>query len=95
MSGLWNIYMNNTHIYNKHFLTLLDLGYFMKFTNKKKGLKMWAQINTCRYDYKLPFLESKGRVEIDDNRVGPLFEHTFSPSLSPSLSFVGIPRKVQ
>ncbi|CAL9244466.1 unnamed protein product [Arabidopsis halleri] len=46
------------------------------------------------YDYKLPFLESKGRVEIDDNRVGPLFEHTFSPYLSPSLSFVGIPRKL-
>ncbi|CAA0411260.1 unnamed protein product [Arabidopsis thaliana] len=46
------------------------------------------------YEYKFPFLESKGRVEIDDNRVGPLFEHTFSPSLSPSLSFVGIPRKL-
>ncbi|XP_010483795.1 PREDICTED: flavin-containing monooxygenase FMO GS-OX-like 8 [Camelina sativa] len=46
------------------------------------------------YDYKFPFLESKGRVEVDDNRVGPLFEHTFSPSLSPSLSFVGIPRKL-
>ncbi|KFK27893.1 hypothetical protein AALP_AA8G443500 [Arabis alpina] len=46
------------------------------------------------YSYKLPFLESKGRVEIDDNRVGPLFEHTFSPCLSPSLSFVGIPRKL-
>uniref|UniRef100_A0A0D3DDJ9 Flavin-containing monooxygenase n=1 Tax=Brassica oleracea var. oleracea TaxID=109376 RepID=A0A0D3DDJ9_BRAOL len=47
-----------------------------------------------RYWYKFPFLESKGRVEVDDNRVGPLFEHTFSPFLSPSLSFVGIPRKL-
>ncbi|XP_010443947.1 PREDICTED: flavin-containing monooxygenase FMO GS-OX-like 8 [Camelina sativa] len=46
------------------------------------------------YDYKFPFLESKGRVEVDDNRVGPLFEHTFSPYLSPSLSFVGIPWKL-
>ncbi|KAL1213799.1 Flavin-containing monooxygenase FMO GS-OX-like 8 [Cardamine amara subsp. amara] len=46
------------------------------------------------YWYKYPFLESKGRVEVDDNRVGPLFEHTFSPWLSPSLSFVGIPRKL-
>ncbi|CAN6877789.1 unnamed protein product [Brassica oleracea] len=45
------------------------------------------------YWYKFPFLESKGRVEVDDNRVGPLFEHTFSPFLSP-LSFVGIPRKL-
>lgn len=52
-------------------------------------------MGTHRYRYKFPFLESKGRVEIDDNRVGPLFEHTFSPSLSPSLSFVGIPRKVK
>ncbi|CAH2044042.1 unnamed protein product [Thlaspi arvense] len=46
------------------------------------------------YWYKFPFLESKRRVEVDDNRVGPLFEHTFSPFLSPSLSFVGIPRKL-
>ncbi|CAN7118369.1 unnamed protein product [Brassica rapa subsp. narinosa] len=46
------------------------------------------------YRYKFPFLESQGRVEVDDNRVGPLFEHTFPPSLSPSLSFVGIPQKV-
>ncbi|KAL1215079.1 Flavin-containing monooxygenase FMO GS-OX-like 8 [Cardamine amara subsp. amara] len=46
------------------------------------------------YEYKFPFLESKGRVKVDDNRVGPLFEHTFSPWLSPSLSFVGIPRKL-
>lgn len=47
-----------------------------------------------RYSYKFPFLESKGRIEVDDDRVGPLFEHTFPPCLSPSLSFVGIPRKV-
>ncbi|KAL0658905.1 hypothetical protein Bca4012_079490 [Brassica carinata] len=46
------------------------------------------------YRYKFPFLESEGRVEVDDNRVGPLFEHTFPLSLSPSLSFVGIPRKL-
>ncbi|XP_010423170.1 PREDICTED: flavin-containing monooxygenase FMO GS-OX-like 9 [Camelina sativa] len=46
------------------------------------------------YSYKFPFLESKGRIEVDDDRVGPLFEHTFPPCLSPSLSFVGIPRKL-
>ncbi|KAF9591786.1 hypothetical protein IFM89_007116 [Coptis chinensis] len=33
-------------------------------------------------------------VVVDDGRVGPLYEHTFPPSLAPSLSFVGIPRKV-
>ena len=32
---------------------------------------------------------------MDDDRVGPLYEHTFPPSLAPSLSFVGIPRKVK
>lgn len=31
---------------------------------------------------------------VDDGRVGPLYEHTFPPSLAPSLSFVGIPKKV-
>uniref|UniRef100_J3LE73 Flavin-containing monooxygenase n=1 Tax=Oryza brachyantha TaxID=4533 RepID=J3LE73_ORYBR len=46
------------------------------------------------YRYSFPFLDTDGRVTVDDNRVGPLFEHTFPPSLAPSLSFVGIPRKV-
>ncbi|KZV56541.1 flavin-containing monooxygenase FMO GS-OX-like 9-like [Dorcoceras hygrometricum] len=45
------------------------------------------------YSYSFPFLDTKGIVAIDDDRVGPLFEHTFPPSLAPSLSFVGIPRK--
>jgi hypothetical protein len=26
--------------------------------------------------------------------VGPLFEHTFPPALAPSLSFVGVPKRV-
>ncbi|KAL6643801.1 hypothetical protein ACP70R_018567 [Stipagrostis hirtigluma subsp. patula] len=33
-------------------------------------------------------------VTVDDNRVGPLFKHAFPPALAPSLSFVGIQRKV-
>ncbi|KAM0867779.1 hypothetical protein ACQ4PT_041739 [Festuca glaucescens] len=36
----------------------------------------------------------RGAVTVDDNRVGPLFEHVFPPSLAPSLSFIGIPIKV-
>lgn len=48
----------------------------------------------CRYSYSFPFLDTKGIVAVDDDRVGPLYEHTFPPSLAPSLSFVGIPRKV-
>nr|AAK53827.1 Putative dimethylaniline monooxygenase [Oryza sativa] len=35
-----------------------------------------------------------GKVTVDDNRVGPLYEHVFPPALAPSLSFVGIPVKV-
>ncbi|KAL9227338.1 hypothetical protein vseg_003036 [Gypsophila vaccaria] len=46
------------------------------------------------YSYTFPFLDTKGIVSIDDDRVGPLYEHTFPPSLAPSLSFVGIPRKL-
>ncbi|KAF7078117.1 LOW QUALITY PROTEIN: hypothetical protein CFC21_082598 [Triticum aestivum] len=45
------------------------------------------------YSYSFPFLDTEGAVTVDDNRVGPLFEHVFPPSL-PSLSFVGIPIKV-
>ncbi|XP_057421602.1 flavin-containing monooxygenase FMO GS-OX-like 8 [Lotus japonicus] len=46
------------------------------------------------YSYVFPFLDTKGMVVIEDNRVGPLYEHTFPPSLAPSLSFMGIPSKV-
>ncbi|KAM5572836.1 hypothetical protein ABKV19_012741, partial [Rosa sericea] len=45
------------------------------------------------YKYHFPFLETNGIVTVDedDNRVGPLFKHVFSPALAPSLSFVGVP----
>ncbi|XP_030531799.1 flavin-containing monooxygenase FMO GS-OX-like 9 [Rhodamnia argentea] len=46
------------------------------------------------YSYAFPFLDTKGIVVVDDDRVGPLYEHTFPPSLAPSLSFIGIPRKI-
>ncbi|XP_075662434.1 flavin-containing monooxygenase FMO GS-OX-like 9 [Castanea sativa] len=46
------------------------------------------------YSYTFPFLDTKGIVAVDDDRVGPLYEHTFPPSLAPSLSFMGIPRKI-
>jgi hypothetical protein len=47
-----------------------------------------------RYNYSFPFLDTGGLVTVDDNRVGPLFEHIFPPALAPSLSFVGIPKRV-
>ncbi|XP_010938993.1 flavin-containing monooxygenase FMO GS-OX-like 9 [Elaeis guineensis] len=46
------------------------------------------------YSYSFPFLDTKGIVVVDGNRVGPLYEHTFPPLLAPSLSFVGIPKKI-
>ncbi|CAL5089057.1 unnamed protein product [Urochloa decumbens] len=46
------------------------------------------------YLYSFPFLDTGGVVTVDDNRVGPLLEHTFPPALAPSLSFVGIPMRV-
>ncbi|KAK6925061.1 Flavin monooxygenase-like [Dillenia turbinata] len=46
------------------------------------------------YRYSFPFLDTKGMVVVDDGRVGPLFEHTFPPSLGPALSFIGIPQKI-
>ncbi|CAI8596264.1 unnamed protein product [Vicia faba] len=46
------------------------------------------------YSYSFPFLDTKGMVVVDHDRVGPLFEHTFPPSLAPSLSFIGIPKKI-
>ncbi|GJN10530.1 hypothetical protein PR202_ga28629 [Eleusine coracana subsp. coracana] len=46
------------------------------------------------YDYSYPFLDTGGAVTVDDNRVGPLFKHTFPPALAPEHSFVGVPKKV-
>lgn len=31
---------------------------------------------------------------VNNDRVGPLYEHIFPPSLAPSLSFIGIPKQV-
>ncbi|XP_073111848.1 flavin-containing monooxygenase FMO GS-OX-like 4 [Elaeis guineensis] len=46
------------------------------------------------YRYHFPFLETNGIVNVDDNRVGPLYKHIFPPELAPCLSFIGIPWKV-
>ncbi|KAK1653749.1 hypothetical protein QYE76_071554 [Lolium multiflorum] len=46
------------------------------------------------YGYSFSFLDTGGAVAVEDEVVGPLFEHVFPPSLAPSLSFVGVPRKI-
>ncbi|XP_058085022.1 flavin-containing monooxygenase FMO GS-OX-like 4 isoform X2 [Magnolia sinica] len=46
------------------------------------------------YKYNFPFLKTNDIVTVDDNRVGPLYQHVFPPSLAPWLSFIGLPWKV-
>lgn len=46
------------------------------------------------YKFHFPFLETNGIVDVDDNRVGPLYKHVFPPLLAPWLSFIGLPWKV-
>ncbi|CAM6093325.1 unnamed protein product [Calypogeia fissa] len=46
------------------------------------------------YLFSFPFLDTKGYVSVDDNRVDPLYKHIFPPALAPELSFVGLPWKV-
>ncbi|KAG0606058.1 hypothetical protein M758_9G109900 [Ceratodon purpureus] len=47
------------------------------------------------YFYYFPFLDTQGEVGVDDNCVGPLYQHVFPPSLAPSIGFVGLPWKVR
>ncbi|XP_026659694.2 flavin-containing monooxygenase FMO GS-OX-like 3 [Phoenix dactylifera] len=51
-------------------------------------------IHCTGYRYSFPFLKTNGIVNVDDNRVGPLYKHIFPPELAPCLSFIGIPQKV-
>ncbi|KAL9246812.1 hypothetical protein vseg_020303 [Gypsophila vaccaria] len=43
------------------------------------------------YKFHYPFLHTGGAVNVEDNRVGPLYKHVFPPTLAPGISFVGIP----
>lgn len=47
------------------------------------------------FSYSFPFLEGTGLVSVQDNRVGPLYQHVFPPSVAPTLSFVGLTWKVR
>ncbi|XP_020583147.1 flavin-containing monooxygenase FMO GS-OX5-like isoform X1 [Phalaenopsis equestris] len=47
------------------------------------------------YKYHFPFLKTSGIVNVDDNRVGPLYKHVFPPLLAPYLSFVGLTTKIK
>ncbi|KAI3830392.1 hypothetical protein MKX03_033504 [Papaver bracteatum] len=50
-----------------------------------------AIVQCTGYKYYFPFLEISDTVTVDDNCVGPLYQHIFPPVLAPGLSFIGIP----
>ncbi|XP_021768429.1 flavin-containing monooxygenase FMO GS-OX-like 4 [Chenopodium quinoa] len=60
------------------------------------GSAVLAQVilHCTGYKYHFPFLHNIGAVNVDDNRVGPLYKHVFPPALAPGISFVGLPWKV-
>ncbi|CAL5077414.1 unnamed protein product [Urochloa decumbens] len=58
------------------------------------GIVADAVVYCTGYNYSFPFLDTAGVITVDDNRVGPLYEHTFPPALAPSLSFVSVAKLV-
>ncbi|KAK3157090.1 hypothetical protein QOZ80_2AG0116030 [Eleusine coracana subsp. coracana] len=46
------------------------------------------------YLYDFPFLGDDSTINVDDNRVDPLYKHVFPPEVAPQLSFIGLPWKV-
>uniref|UniRef100_A0A7N0UY51 Flavin-containing monooxygenase n=1 Tax=Kalanchoe fedtschenkoi TaxID=63787 RepID=A0A7N0UY51_KALFE len=50
-----------------------------------------AIIHCTGYKFHYPFLKTDGIVSVEDNRVGPLYQHVFPPSAAPWLSFIGLP----
>ncbi|KAK9103174.1 hypothetical protein Sjap_020428 [Stephania japonica] len=46
------------------------------------------------YKFHFPFLDTNNIVRVEDNRVGPLYQHVFPPALAPWLSFIGLTWKV-
>lgn len=59
----------------------------------KNGKVVYADtiVHCTGYKYYFPFLETNGYININENRVEPLYKHVFLPALAPSLSFIGLP----
>ncbi|KAK9148066.1 hypothetical protein Scep_006823 [Stephania cephalantha] len=56
------------------------------------GSSVYADVilHCTGYKYHFPFLEANNIVTVDDNCVGPLYQHVLPPALAPSLSFIGL-----
>ncbi|GLJ12945.1 hypothetical protein SUGI_0201290 [Cryptomeria japonica] len=93
MEGIRKIQANHPNFYLKPVVKSLNDNGLVAFQD---GSSVIADsiIHCTGYSYSFPFLDTKGIVTVDDDRVGPLYEHIFPPLLAPSLSFVGIPRKI-
>ncbi|KAL7591358.1 hypothetical protein Lser_V15G31797 [Lactuca serriola] len=54
------------------------------------SIKADTIIHCTGYKYHIPFLEMKGIISVEENRVAPTYGHVFPPQLAPKLSFVGL-----
>ncbi|KAG0490322.1 hypothetical protein HPP92_007185 [Vanilla planifolia] len=82
--------MNNVWLHSMIERTLADGIVLFKDGSQAK---VDVIIHCTGYRYHFPFL-NKDVINVDDNRVGPLYKHVFPPSLAPSLSFIGLPWKI-
>ncbi|GMH40638.1 hypothetical protein BSKO_08542 [Bryopsis sp. KO-2023] len=64
------------------------------FQNGEYLDKVDAIMYCTGYEHFLPFLSKSGLVSTEGNRVAPLYQHIFEPSVAPSLSFIGVPKYV-
>ncbi|KAK9148068.1 hypothetical protein Scep_006825 [Stephania cephalantha] len=60
------------------------------------GSSVYADVilHCTGYEFHFPFLDTNNIVRVEDNRVGPLYQHVFPPTLAPWLSFIGLTWKV-
>ncbi|KAL9305868.1 Flavin-containing monooxygenase FMO GS-OX-like 6 [Arabidopsis thaliana] len=87
-------YGKESSIYsNLHFHPTIDRVYEDGSVVFQDGKLIFADaiVHCTGYKYCFPFLETKGYVNVEDNRVGPLYKHVFPPALAPGLSFIGLP----
>ncbi|KAK9716421.1 hypothetical protein RND81_06G231800 [Saponaria officinalis] len=81
---------------NMFFHPMIDKAYADGRVGFQDGTEVIANVilHCTGYKHHYPFLHTDGAVNVDDNRVGPLYKHVFPPALAPGIAFVGIPNFV-